>query len=85
MYNKYIKKAVSVLLVVTLLTIGAFFLLGCDKNSSEDGETNMSNIATFVITDQAGVDRLVKIQLHPDKDPLSVENFTNLANSGYYD
>ena len=88
MYNKYIKKAVSVLLVVTLLTLGAFFLLGCDKDSSEDGENDMSNnnyIATFVITDQGGVDRVVKIQLHPDKAPLSVQNFTNLANSGYYD
>lgn len=45
----------------------------------------MQHVATFIITDQDGTDRVVKIQLHPDKAPLSVENFTNLANNGYYD
>ncbi len=45
----------------------------------------MQYIATFVITDQNGTDRIVKIQLHPDKAPISVENFVKLANSGYYD
>lgn len=55
--------------------------MGC----KDDGEENMSNIATFIITDQNGVDRTVRIQLHPDKAPLSVKNFTQLANDGYYD
>ena len=98
-------------MVVALLTLGAFFLLGCEEdaeeggtdfvgvgdnptedgapsqpnNPNDSGVTNMSNVATFVITDQGRVDRVVKIQLHPDKAPLSVQNFTNLANSGYYD
>ncbi|MBR2480822.1 MAG: peptidylprolyl isomerase [Clostridia bacterium] len=56
-----------------------------DNNETENGETVMSNIATFIITDQNGVDRTIKIQLHPDKAPISVKNFTDLANKGYYD
>lgn len=68
-------------------------LIGCDENEKDDQTENqqenqgdiMQNIATFVITDQDGNDRVIKIQLHPDKAPKSVENFVNLANSKYYD
>ena len=93
MYN--IKRGVCILLVIVMLVTGMFCLFGCKDEASEEtpenqenqlGEgTNMANIATFIITDQNGVDRTIKIQLHPDKAPISVANFTNLANSGYYD
>lgn len=131
MYNN-IKRGISLVLVIAMLFVGAFFLLGCEEseenngggtgfvptdktpvvdgsndttnkpengnnststpgsggnnnNTDNNGETTMSNIATFIITDQNGVDRTIKIQLHPDKAPVSVKNFTDLANSGYYD
>lgn len=81
MYN--IKKGISLVLLVVLLVSGVFMLLGCEESDENGGVMNY--IATFVITDQNGLDRVVKIQLHPDKAPKSVENFVNLANSGYYD
>ena len=56
-----------------------------ETNGGGSEEDQTMNIAKFVITDQNGVDRTVKIQLHPEKAPISVENFTRLANNGYYD
>ncbi len=75
------KKIISIILIIILGICSLTFIVGCE----EEEEKNMENVATFVITDQNGTDRVVKIQLHPDKAPLSVQNFTNLANSGYYD
>lgn len=42
-------------------------------------------VATFVIKAQNGESLTVRIELYPDKAPLTVANFTELANSGFYD
>lgn len=77
-----LKRLLSIALILIICTSVGACLIGCKKDG--EGE-NMQYVATFIITDQDGTDRVVKIQLHPDKAPLSVENFTNLANNGYYD
>ena len=98
---RFLKKIIPIILIGALCFTLCVGIIGCkekgdenegvdqptdnngDDASSEENQT--MNIAKFVITDQNGIDRTVKIQLHPDKAPISVENFTKLANSGYYD
>ncbi len=75
------KRILSFFLILIIGISASACLIGCEE---EEGEGEMQYIATFVITDQDGTDRIVKIQLHPDKAPKSVENFVKLANSGYY-
>ena len=46
---------------------------------------NKNPVATFVIKAQSGESLTVRIELYPDKAPITVANFTALANSGFYD
>lgn len=73
--------AATVLLVATLLFAATAF--GCKEKENED--MNKNPVATFVIKAQSGESLTVRIELYPDKAPITVANFTALANSGFYD
>lgn len=47
--------------------------------------TKSNPVATFSIAAQDGSELTVRIELYPEKAPKTVENFINLANSGFYD
>lgn len=69
---------VIILVIITLLIV---FAVG---NNKTENKNNMNNIKTEVITMQTSLGN-IQIELYPDKAPKNVENFSKLANSGFYE
>ncbi|MBP3435152.1 MAG: peptidylprolyl isomerase [Clostridia bacterium] len=67
---------VSVLLIVTLAA-------GCDKESAIEGglDSEATYYADIVIKDYG----TITVELYQNMAPITVENFINLAESGFYD
>ena len=79
------------LLVVMAIIIMAFMLVGCDINNSNvnNQNDNMGNVtsgdtANLEENDKKVTDGVIKLELYPNVAPESVENFIELANSGFY-
>lgn len=82
MKNNFARRiAATVLLVATMILVATAF--GCKEKENEN--MNKNPVATFVIKAQSGESLTVRIELYPDKAPITVANFTELANSGFYD
>lgn len=84
MNKKNIKKIISVVLA-TVLTVPMLLLTGCGSSSGDklgfqmDAPQVGEEIA--VINTSMGT---IKMRLFPDQAPKAVENFTTLAEEGYY-
>lgn len=88
--KKYLK------LIVTLITLTCLFcLMGCGKETAEETIVNESK-ETIASDEKEVKDRYqaeitikdygtIKVELYRDYAPITVDNFVNLANSGFYD
>lgn len=65
------KIAKKIIAVGLILVMGVLFMTGCKKKNV---------IATMTIKDYG----TIKIELYPEEAPKGVENFVDLAESGYY-
>ena len=72
----------TVAIFIILLSVVIF--TGC-TDADEEKDMNTNPVATMVITSQTGEQLTIKINLYPDKAPVTVDNFIRLANSGFYD
>lgn len=83
---KILKKTIPVALAIATI----FTFSGCKKNNQESNKKHEKNpIVTMEVeyTNAEGVakDGKIKIELYPDKAPITVANFVNLANNHFYD
>lgn len=86
--SKYLK------LIVLTVALSSLVLVGCGKNNEKvDGENNSPSVEDTGITDETlPVATIVikemgtiKAELFPEIAPNTVNNFIELANSGFYD
>jgi len=69
-------------LIMTLVLVGGCLmaLSSCGKN---DGEVNTKDpVHVEIVMEDGGV---IKLELYPHNAPITVENFVNLVNKGFYD
>lgn len=69
---------------IFIILLSVVILTGC-TDADEEKDMNTNPVATMVITSQTGEQLKIKINLYPDKAPVTVDNFIQLANSGFYD
>ncbi|MEC7921591.1 MAG: peptidylprolyl isomerase [Chloroflexota bacterium] len=70
------------------MPIISIMILACGSDANESGEIDMTKeyYAFIELEDQNGDNMgVVKILLHADKTPKTVQNFVDLSNSGFYD
>ena len=73
------KKALCKILFITAALALCLCMFGCKKEDSGNyGETVMVEITM----ENGGV---IKLELYPEAAPITVENFTKLADEGFYD
>ena len=80
---------------LTIVPFISIMILACGSDANESGEVSMANDKTdttkeyyaFIeLEDQNGDSMgVVKIKLHADKTPKTVQNFIDLSKSGFYD
>ena len=73
---------------LTIVPIISIMILACGSDTNESGEIDMTKeyYAFIELEDQNGDNMgVVKILLHADKTPKTVQNFVDLSNSGFYD
>lgn len=85
---KILKKTIPVALAIATI----FTFSGCQKIIENKGANNKHEknpIVTMEVeyTNAEGVakDEIIKIELYPNKAPITVANFVNLANNHFYD
>lgn len=67
------KKIIALMLCAVMF----FAFVGCEKNTA-----NADPVKVEMSVKDFGV---ITLELYPDKAPITVENFVNLANEGFYD
>ena len=77
------------LLFIVALIILCFALVGCNNNNKIDNSNN-NNVISGDVSNNEGENKkttsgIIKLELYPNIAPESVENFIELANSGFYD
>ena len=76
------------LLLIMALIIMSFMLVGCDVGEIENNVENNNLVSGDVAMANSGdvieTNGIIKIELYPNVAPESVENFIELANSGFY-
>jgi len=80
---------------LTIVPIISIMILACGSDANESGEVTMTNDTTgtpkeyyaFIELEGQNGDNMgvVKILLHADKTPKTVQNFIDLSKSGFYD
>lgn len=82
--KRFLAKVAAIFIALAVFTAAAS---GCVNDNAEDNgmNTKPNPVATFSIAAQDGSELTVRIELYPEKAPKTVENFINLANSGFYD
>lgn len=84
-FNKSIKsrsffKILSVFLIVSLLTSS----FGCAKKSETKTNSVNFDAKTQVVVMEMKAGGIVKLELYPDQEPITVNNFVSLVSSGFY-
>ena len=85
--RKSAQRFLIVFLIAVCFTVTALFS-GCKDNEGDQldmNDINSNPVATMTVRSQTGEILIIRIELYPDKAPLTVSNFTELANSGFYD
>ena len=77
------------LLLIMALIIMSFALVACNNNvvinESNDNNNSVSgDVVTEKNNDEIESNGIIKLELYPEIAPETVENFVELANSGYY-
>lgn len=67
---------------IVCLLAAALFLLGLTACANKDRGNNGDTIMVEITMRDGGV---IKLELYPDVAPITVENFTKLADEGFYD
>ena len=80
---------------LTIVPFISIMILACGSDANESGEVSMTNDKTdttkeyyaFIELEDQNGDAMgvVKIKLHADKTPKTVQNFIDLSKSGFYD
>ena len=80
---------------LTIVPFISIMILACGSDANESGEVSMANDKTdttkeyyaFIELEDQNGDAMgvVKIKLHADKTPKTVQNFIDLSKSGFYD
>ena len=90
--KKHIRK-----ILVALMTLSLIMLVGCGGGSSEEAETadtSQPEAAELISADPIGIHHAeieikdygtVSVELDGDTAPITVQNFMDLANAGFYD
>ena len=90
--KKHIRK-----IIVALMTLSLIMLVGCGGGSSEEAETadtSQPEAAELISADPIGIHHAeieikdygtVSVELDGDTAPITVQNFMDLANAGFYD
>ena len=87
------KKILSALLLGLMLATLLLSSVSCEsggsgKNAGENGDAgtdggeNGQNVMIQIEMENGGI---IELELYPDKAPITVENFVNLAKEGFYD
>ena len=84
-------------ILVALMTLSLILLVGCGGGSSEEAETadtSQPEAAELISADPIGIHHAeieikdygtVSVELDGDTAPITVQNFMDLANAGFYD
>ena len=84
-------------ILVALMTLSLILLVGCGGGSSEEAETadtSQPETAELISADPIGIHHAeieikdygtVSVELDGDTAPITVQNFMDLANAGFYD
>jgi peptidyl-prolyl cis-trans isomerase B (cyclophilin B) len=67
---------------IVCLLAAALLLLGLTACANKDSGNNGEAVMVEITMRDGGV---IKLELYPDVAPITVENFTKLANEGFYD
>ena len=67
---------------IVCLLAAALLLLGLTACANKDSGNNGKAVMVEITMRDGGV---IKLELYPDVAPITVENFTKLANEGFYD
>ncbi len=90
--KKHIRK-----ILVALMTLSLIMLVGCGGGSSEEAETadtSQPEAAELISADPIGIHHAeieikdygtISVELDGDTAPITVQNFMDLANAGFYD
>ncbi|WP_432402056.1 peptidylprolyl isomerase [Wukongibacter sp. M2B1] len=82
MIKPYIKK--TILLVIVILLMAVIITACSDKKTIEDAEVSSNTQNPKVEIEMQDGGKMV-LELYPELAPKTVENFINLAKSGFYD
>lgn len=72
----------SFIFAVTVLTVSALFLFSNKEAYTMTTEKNKKTTSVVLIKTSAGD---IKLELYPEKAPITVENFLQYVNEGHYD
>ncbi len=78
-------KIVSLIIALTLI-LTTLSLAGCGKEEEGDASFTSGDLGeTIMVQIEMENGGIIKLELYPEHAPITVENFVNLVNDGFYD
>ncbi len=74
------KKAILIVAVLSFLVLNGFMSFAAEKNKGEGTMSSYPQLTATIKTNKGDI----KLDLFPDKAPLTVLNFVNLSKRGFY-
>jgi len=75
------KKAILIVAVLSFLVLNGFMSFAAEKSKGEGTMSSYPQLTATIKTNKGDI----KLDLFPDKAPLTVLNFVNLSKRGFYD